>query len=117
MFVGTGKTRPTNIPSDYTKFVNKNGLQGARLGVTRVGLGGFDPFVPTPQPVLDAFEAAVEALTSAGATVIDLDAAGFNFSSADGEVLVLLFDFRNQLRAYFATRVGRPGGGGAIQNG
>src|SRR2546422_5640889 len=35
---GTGKTRPTNIPSDYTKFVNKNGLQGARLGVTRVGL-------------------------------------------------------------------------------
>src|SRR5260370_600387 len=55
---GTGKTRPTNIPTDYTQFVNPNGLnglQGAKLGVTRVGLGGFDPFVPTPPQVLDAF--------------------------------------------------------------
>jgi len=31
---GTGKTRPKNIPTDYSKFVNPNGLQGARLGVT-----------------------------------------------------------------------------------
>ncbi len=53
---GTGKTRPKNIPTDYSKFVNPNGLQGARLGVTRVGLGGFDPNVPTPQSVLNAFE-------------------------------------------------------------
>ncbi len=113
---GTGKTRPTNIPSDYTKFVNKNGLQGARLGVTRVGLGGFDPFVPTPPPVLDAFEAAVDALTAAGATVIDLDAAGFTFASADGELLVLLFDFRNDVRAYFAMRVGVPVAGGTLQS-
>ncbi len=113
---GTGKTRPTNIPTDYTQFVNKNGLQGAKLGVTRVGLGGFDPFVPTPQPVLDAFEAAVDALTAAGATVIDLDAAGFNFASADGEFLILLFDFRNDVRAYFATRVGVPVAGGTLQS-
>ncbi len=113
---GTGKTRPTNIPSDYTQFVNKNGLQGAKLGVTRVGLGGFDPFVPTPQPVLDAFEAAVDALTAAGATVIDLDAAGFTFASADGELLVLLFDFRNDVRAYFAMRVGVPVAGGTLQS-
>src|SRR5216110_303264 len=88
---GTGKTRPTNIPTDYTKFVNPHGLQGAKLGVTRVGLGGFDPNVPTPQPVLDAFEEAVQALQNAGATVIDLDAAGFTFPSADGEFLVLAF--------------------------
>src|SRR2546422_3113049 len=66
---GTGKTRPKNIPTDYTKFVNPNGLQGARLGVTRVGLNGFDPNVPTPQSVLDGFEAAVDELTTAGATV------------------------------------------------
>jgi len=113
---GTGKTRPTNIPSDYTKFVNKNGLQGARLGVTRVGLGGFDPFVPTPPPVLDAFEAAVEALTAAGATVIDLDAAGFTFSPADGEFLILLFDFKFDVANYFNTRVGVPVAGGTLQS-
>jgi amidase len=113
---GTGKTRPTNTPTDYTKFVNPNGLQGARLGVTRVGLGGFDPFVPTPQPVLDGFEAAVDELTAAGATVIDLDAAGFTFASADGEFLVLLFDFRNDVAAYFGTRVGVPVAGGTLQS-
>src|SRR6266403_758287 len=112
---GTGKTRPKNIPTDYTKFVNPSGLQGARLGVTRVGLGGFDPFVPTPQPVLDAFEAAVGELAAAGATVIDLDAAGFNFASADGEFLILLFEFRNDVAAYFGTRVGVPVAGGTLQ--
>jgi len=111
-----GRPRPTNIPTDYTQFLNPKGLQGARLGLTRAGLGGFDPFVPTPQPVLDAFEEAVEALTAAGATVIDLDAAGFTFPSASGESLVLDYDFRNDVKAYFATRVGVPVAGGTLQS-
>jgi amidase len=113
---GTGRTRPTNIPADYTQFVNANGLHGARLGLTRAGLNGFDPFVPTPPAVLDAFESAVDALTAAGATVIDLDAAGFNFAPANGELLVLLFDFRNDVSAYFHTRVGVPVAGGTLQS-
>src|SRR5438105_5531510 len=112
---GTGKTRPANIPTDYPQFVNPNGLQGARLGITRAGLGGFDPFVPTPQPVLDAFEAAVDALTAAGANVIDLDQAGFSFPSADGEFFVLLYDFKFDVANYFATRVGVPVAGGTLQ--
>src|SRR6266571_3684790 len=112
---GTGKTRPTGIPTDYTQFVDPNGLRGARIGLTRVGLNGFDPFVPTPQPVTDAIEAAFAKLTDAGAIVIDLDAAGFTFASADGEFLVLLFDFRNDLAAYLATRVGVPVAGGTLQ--
>jgi len=112
---GTGKTRPLTIPTDYTQFVDAKGLKGARLGLTRAGLNGFDPFVLTPQPVLDAFEEAVKALTDAGATVIDLDAAGFTFPSADGEFLVLCFDFRRDVRAYFATRVGVPVAGGTLQ--
>jgi amidase len=110
-----GRTRPANIPTDYTQFLNAKGLQGARLGLTRAGLSGFDPDVPTPQPVLDAFEAAVDALTAAGATVVDLDAAGFTFPSAGGESLVLDFDFRNDVQAYFATRVGVPVAGGTLQ--
>src|SRR2546423_3024044 len=59
-------TRPTNIPIEYTQFLDKHGLQGARLGVTRVGLNGFDPFVPTPLAVLEQFEAAIEAMANAG---------------------------------------------------
>ncbi|TMH25276.1 MAG: amidase [Betaproteobacteria bacterium] len=112
---GTGKTRPTGIPIDYTQFVDPNGLRGARIGLTRVGLNGFDPFVPTPQPVTDAIEAAFAKLTDAGAIVIDLDAAGFTFASADGEFLVLLFEFRNDLAAYLSTRVGVPVAGGTLQ--
>jgi amidase len=112
---GTGKTRPTNIPTDYTQFVNPNGLRGAKLGVTRAGLNGFDPFVPTPGPVLDAFEEAVQALQNAGATVIDLDAAGFTFSPADGEFLVLLFDFKFDVAKYFMTRASVPVAGGTLQ--
>ena len=98
----TGRTRPTNIPTDYTQFINPNGLQGARLGVTRQGIDA------APQPVIDAFDAAVDAIKAAGATVIDLDAAGFAFPPADGEFLVLLFEFRIDLKNYFATRKGVP---------
>ena len=50
---GTGKTRPTNIPSDYTQFLDPHGLRGARLGLTRAGIEGFDAFNPTPQRIID----------------------------------------------------------------
>jgi len=116
---GTGKTRPTNIPTDYTAFLDANGLKGARLGLTRLGLMGFDPLVVTPQAVADAYEAAFQALTDAGATVIDLDAAGFTFpngGSGAGELLVLEFDFRNDVQAYFATRVGVPVAGKTLND-
>jgi amidase len=111
---GTGRTRPTNIPMDYTRFLNPNGLRGARLGVTRQGLGGFTN-VTTPVPVSDAVEAAFDALTTAGATVVDLDALGlYNFSGGPGEFLVLCFDFRNDVASYFATRRGVPVAGGTL---
>jgi amidase len=113
-------TRPTNIPTDYTKFLDPNGLKGATIGITRAGLAGFGPpgfptFVATPQPVLNAIEAAFKALSDAGATVVDLDAAGFTFTPAAGETGVLLYDFKNDVAAYFATRVGVPVAGGTLQ--
>ena len=108
-------TRPTNIPTDYTQFLNPNGLQGARLGLTRIGLTGFTN-VTTPQWVQDAYEAAFAQLTAAGATVIDLDAAGFTgFNNPTGELLVLEFDFRNDVQSYFASRMGVPVAGGTLQ--
>src|ERR1700704_6640905 len=107
--------RPTNIPTDYTKFLDPNGLKGARIGVTRAGLNGFDPFVTTPAAVTAAIEAAFKALSDAGATVIDLDAEGFSFTPAFGEFGILLYDFKNDVRAYFATRAGVPVAGGTLQ--
>jgi amidase len=98
---GTGRSRPT-LPADYTAFLDPNGLHGAHIGTTRQGIDS------SPPQVVAAFDAAVAAIQAAGATVVDLDAAGFHFASADGEFLVLLFDFRNDVRNYFATRVGVP---------
>lgn len=106
--------RPTDIPTDYTKFLDPNGLKGARIGITRAGLSGFTN-VTTPAPVTAAIEAAFQALSDAGATVIDLDAAGFTFVPANGETGVLLYDFKNDVAAYFATRVGVPVAGGTLQ--
>jgi amidase len=108
---GTGKTRPPNIPTDYTQFVNPNGLAGARIGVTRAGLSGFTN-VTTPTAVTAAIEAAFKVLTDAGATVIDLDTVpgnvGFTFAPPNGELLILVFDFRRDVQSYFATRMGVP---------
>jgi amidase len=106
--------RPTNIPADYTKFLDPNGLKGATIGITRVGLKGFTN-VTTPAAVTAAIEAAFKALSDAGATVIDLDAAGFTFTPAAGEFGILLYDFKNDVRAYFATRTGVPVAGGTLQ--
>jgi amidase len=97
-----GRTRPTNIPTDYTQFLDPNGLQGAHIGVTRQGVDN------APPQVGEAFDAAIAAIEGAGATVVDLDQEGFTFAPADGEFLILLFDFKVDLQKYFATRVGVP---------
>jgi amidase len=54
-------------------------------------------------------------MSDAGATIVDLDAEGFTFPSADGELLVLCYDFRNDVKNYFATRKGVPVAGGTLQ--
>jgi amidase len=98
---GTGKTRPA-IPTDYTQFVQANGLKGARIGVVRPV-----SFLnnATPQTI-DAFEAAVAAIRAAGATTVDIPAR--NFPSASGQTEVLLYDFKIDVRKYFDTREGVP---------
>lgn len=105
-----GKSRPV-IPSDYTTFLNPAGLNAARLGVTRQGIDN------APPQVVAAFDAAIEVIANAGATLVDLDdpANAFSFSPADGEFMVLLYDFKFDVAKYFGTRVGVPVGGGTLQ--
>jgi amidase len=106
----SGKSRPT-IPADYTAFLNAGGLNGARLGVTRQGIDS------APTQVVAAFDAALEAITNAGATIVDLDDPpnNFSFSPPDGEFMVLLYDFKFDVAKYFGTRVGVPVSGGSLQ--
>jgi len=98
---GTGRTRPS-LPADYSAFLDANGLRGAKLGVTRQGIDA------APPQVVAAFDNAIAQIRAAGATVVDLDGAGFKFAPADGEFLVLLYDFKLDVQKYFATRVGVP---------
>ncbi len=98
---GTGRTRPS-IPTDYTQFVRADGLNGARIGVVRP-----TSFLnnATPQ-TRAAFDAAVAAIRAAGATTVDIPASAF--PPAGGEFEVLLYDFKVDVAAYFATREGVP---------
>lgn len=90
---------------DYTQFVDPNGLRGARIGVIRNG-GCWGYSYET-----DAIgEEAIVAMRNAGATVID----PANIPTADdllsdpSEFTVLLYEFKRDLAAYLATRVGVP---------
>jgi len=102
-------SRPTNIPSDYTQFLNTDGLRGARLGVTRQGIDNAPPQVGA------AFDAVLAQMKAAGAVIVDLDGAGFAFPPAFGELFVLEFDFRGDVASYFATRSGVPLAHGTLQ--
>ena len=106
-----GKSRPP-LPADYSAFLNSNGLNGVRLGLTRQGIDG------APPQVVAAFDAAVAAIEAAGAVIVDLDdpANNFSFSPPDGEFLVLEYDLKVDLTKYFHTRVGVPVAGGNLQS-
>jgi amidase len=85
-----------NAHTDYTQFLDADGLRGARVGIAR-SFTGFDP------RVLALFEDAVAAMRDAGATVVDpanLDASAWN----DPLSLVLLeYEFKADLNAYLAS--------------
>ena len=98
---GTGRMRPP-IPTDYTQFVRADGLNGARIGVVRP-----TSFLNNASPqMMDAFDAAVAAIQAAGATTVNIPASAF--PGAAGELEVLLYDFKLDVRSYFDTRDGVP---------
>jgi len=96
------------IPKDYTQFLDSSGLRGARIGVARE----FEGF----SPKLDAvFEDALRAMTSAGATLVDVTFPHFGeIFTGTAEFTVLLFDFKIDLQKYLATRSGVPLAGGTL---
>lgn len=89
--------------SDYTQFLDPDGLSGARIGVVRQ-LTGFSEETDV------IFEEAVAALRDAGATVVDpADIPSFNdFANDSSEIVVLVYEFKRDLNAYLASRVGVP---------
>jgi amidase len=91
--------------SDYVQFLDPAGLSGARIGVPRTGVTD-----NITEEVERSFEAALEAMSAAGATIVDpadiptIEQINAGFE----EIVVLVFEFKRDLNAYLATRTGVP---------
>ncbi len=89
--------------ADYTQFLDPNGLRGARLGIARTtGFGN--------SPKTDVImEEAIRAMRTAGAVIVD--PANIPTQAQLGgatSLTVLLFEFKQNLNTYLATRTGVP---------
>ena len=91
----TGAAR-SHIETDYTRFLDPNGLRGSRLGVVRK-YAGFNMHVDR------VFEEALAALKSAGAEIIDpLEIPNID-KLDEAETEVLHFEFKADLNRYLAS--------------
>ncbi len=61
-----------HIPDSFTKFLNKDGLKGARLGVLRESIGlNTEPESEDFKKVTEVFDRAIGELKAAGAEIVD----------------------------------------------
>ena len=82
---------------DYTQFLDANGLKGARIGVAR-NMAGFHPLVDV------VFDRAIEAMRKAGAIIVDPADVPSVGKYDDAETDVLLYEFKDGVNAYLASR-------------
>src|SRR3989442_351260 len=88
--------------SDYTQFLNPDGLRGVRIGFTR-------QFEGLNLKTDAVFEQAVQAMANAGATMVEVQLPHLDeVNSGAAEFTVLLFDFKVDLKNYLKDRVGVP---------
>jgi amidase len=81
---------------DYTRFLDPDGLRGARIGVWREGVFG-------ASPEADAIgEAAIADLSRLGATVVDPTDIPNMDQVGDPEFTVLLCEFKDDIAAYLS---------------
>jgi amidase len=81
---------------DYTRFLDANGLRGARIGVARTKFFGYSDV--TDRLVNDA----IDAMKAQGAVIVDpatIETAG---KFDDSELDVLLYEFKADLNTYLA---------------
>jgi amidase len=81
--------------TDYTRFLDRNGLQGARIGVARRYFG-FNSEVDR------LANDAIEAMKRAGATIVDPVDLAPSKEYEDSELEVLLYEFKHDLNKYLA---------------
>lgn len=83
------------IPTDYTRFLDPKGLQGARVGVLRKEYDFSESVMPV-------FQAALDAMRREGAVLVDVEIASIG-KFDESEMTVLLYEFKADLNAYLAA--------------
>jgi len=83
--------------ADYTRFLDPDGLRGARIGIPRKGLFGYSPHADR------LAEEAIEVLRDAGAIIVDPADIPNLGEYDDSEFTVLLYEFKADLNAYLAS--------------
>jgi amidase len=81
--------------TDYTRFLDTNGLKGARIGVARKFFGFNDR-------VDKLMNEAIDVMKKQGAVIIDPADIPTTGKFDDTELVVLLFEFKADLNAYLA---------------
>ena len=92
------------LPSDYTQFLQRGSLQGARIGrdVRFFDYSYYGSGIPGDQHSVAFAEQALDVMESLGATIVDTD-TGDVFAYTDDEFTALLYEFRAQIAEYLAT--------------
>jgi len=101
VLVGTDKTdaitsQSTKGQKDYTKFLDKDGLRGARIGVARQYFGRNEKRVKI-------YESHLQVLKDAGATLVDVTFPTIKDFGSD-QTAILLYEFKADLNKYLAQR-------------
>lgn len=89
----------SNMRADYTVFLDKDGLKGARIGVARNYFG----FNSAVDKLIDE---AIDVMKQLGAVIIDPADIATAGKFDDSELEVLLYEFKADLNAYLKTREG-----------
>ncbi len=85
--------------TDFTRFLDPDGLRGKRIGVVRQLAGN----EPNADRVLDA---AIATMKAQGAIIVDPVNLPHVKELGDAESSVLLYDFKHDINSYLATRNG-----------
>jgi amidase len=85
----------TRFESDYVRYLDVDGLRGARLGVAR-------RFFADSAPLNAFLDTCIAALKRAGAVVVDPADLPMHGAAAAAEQEVLLYEFKADLNAYLA---------------
>ncbi len=93
---GVTSAATRNGARDYTKFLDVNGLKGARIGVARKGLFGHSP---AADRIADQ---AIADMKRLGATIVDPADIATMGQVDDVEIEVLLCEFKTDLNRYLA---------------